>query len=710
MTSCVRCGQLLPDTGAICSRCGPPISTPGHVAPVDEGQDPPDLTGLLLNGRRFRLVRRLGIGGMGEVYEATDELLGRSVAVKLLAVELVASANARRRMLQEANILREVQHPNVVRAFDVFEDGGRLGLVLELMTGGDLSAHIPRHGLPSAEAVALMQSVLAGLAALHAKGLVHRDLKPGNVLLTARGVPKLSDLGVAKDTHGRRATRTGMAVGTYEYMAPEQVQGLEVDARSDLYAAGILFFELLSGRTPYGGRSDLDIQLGHVRDQPDFSTLVGRHPPALLAVLGRALEKAPDARWPTADAFRAALDASVAAPPVAAPVEPIPVKSVPPAPVEPRLLSGVEPLALPVGPPPVIETPTARGGGRTIALVAVGVLALGVVSGLVLNRVLVPTPSTGVSTVNAPGSVPSSAVTSPPPPSVAPTPVAFSMDTCVATADQLENQWQYAGAANALSTCISAAADARVRGDLRLKRAEWLDKAYLPKEALAEYQSALAESPTSASVNNKVAWFLLTTGAERSAADTLQAAREALPLAERAVELSRRSSTRILDTLAEAYAQLGRAADAGAIADEILLKDSKYPTSRLDSFRRADTRFMRTRRFEADHQAGRAWTPAVERLFNASETTELTPADIANLFPVEKFMLRNALYARRGQRLGVEWMDKAFGRMPWYTPKPTFSGKTDLTSRDWRNLRRIIDAEKTDEPHESTVVGLDEEE
>jgi serine/threonine-protein kinase len=704
MTSCAGCGQLLPAPGAICSRCGP--TSVAQQATADDGQDPPDLTGQLLNGRRFRLVRRLGIGGMGEVYEATDELLGRSVAIKLLAVELVASGNARRRMLQEANILREVQHPNVVRAFDVFEDSGRLGLVLELMTGGDLTTHIPRTGRTATDAIDLMQCVLSGLAALHAKGLVHRDLKPGNVLLTARGVPKLADLGVAKDLHGRRATRTGMAVGTYEYMSPEQVQGLEVDARSDLYAAGILFFELLSGRTPYSGRSDLDIQVGHVREQPDFSMLVGRHPPALLAVLGRALEKAPDARWPTADAFRAALNASVRAPAVAAPVEPIPVKTDQPASVEPRFVSGVDPLPLSVGPPPVTDTRAHRTGpGRKVGVVAVGVLALCIGAGLVWNRAASTASGPGVVT----GSAPSGVVASPPP-SVPPTAAAFSMDACVAAADLLEKQWQFAGAATALSTCITAATDARVRLDLRTKRAKWLDKAYQPKEALAEFQRALVEAPTNANLNNRVAWFLLTTGAERTPADAEQAAREALPFAERAVELSRRSSARILDTLAEALTQLGQVGEAGAVAAEIALKDPKYPVSRLDSFRRGETRIMRTRRFEADNQAGRAWTPAVERLFRGSDNSELTALEIANLLPVEKFMLRNALYARRGQRLGLEWMEKAFARMGWYTPKPSFNGKIDLTSRDWRNLRRIIDAEKADEPHEVAGVDRAEEE
>jgi len=677
---------------------------------VDDGQDPPDLTGQLLNGRRFRLVRRLGIGGMGEVYEATDELLGRPVAIKLLANELVASGNARRRMLQEANILREVQHPNVVRAFDVFEDGGRLGLVLELMTGGDLTAHIPRTGRPADDAVDIMQCVLSGLAALHAKGLVHRDLKPGNILLTAQGVPKLADLGVAKDLQGRRATRTGMAVGTYEYMAPEQVQGLEVDARSDIYAAGILLFELLSGRTPYSGRSDLDIQVGHVRDQPDFSILVGRHPPALLAALGRALEKAPDARWPTADAFRAALTASLRVPVGAAPVERISAKTEPPDAVVPRVVAGTDPLPVSVRPPTVTDARVfPMGAGRKVGVVVVGVLMFCIGGGLVWNRATSTASGPGTVNVNTTGSPPSSVVASPAS-KATPTEATFSVDACVAAADLLEKQWLYSGAANALSTCIAATTDARVRLDLRTKRAEWLDKAYQPKEALAELKQALVEAPTNANLNNKFAWFLLTTRAERSFADAQQAARDALPLAERAVELSRRSSTRILDTLAEALTQLGRIEEAGVVAEEIAQKDPKYPVSRLDSFRRGETRSMRIRRFEVDNQAGRAWTTVVAGLFRASDNSDLTAGDIAHLLPVEKFMLRNALYARRGQRLGVEWMDKTFAQMGWYTPKPSFNGKTDLTSRDWRNLRRIVDAEKTDEPHELASSGRADDE
>ncbi len=298
---CNACGHSNPDGSVFCGKCGLRVAQPD----IDEPEQL-DLTGHTLNGR-YRVDGKLGQGGMGAVFRATDLRLTREVALKVLSPELVAHPTARRRMTQEANALARIEHPNVVRLFDVFDEGHMFVMVLELVTGGYLRRRIQSQGLPEAEALRLMEGILEGLHAIHEAGLVHRDVKPENVLMTQKQVPKLADLGVARDASGAGKTRIGARLGTPEYMSPEQAQGFPVDHRSDLFSAGVVFYELICGVRPFAGHSELDVMSAVVHQPPDLRKLDGRVTPLTRAAIEALLQKDPNRRVASAADAAAAL-------------------------------------------------------------------------------------------------------------------------------------------------------------------------------------------------------------------------------------------------------------------------------------------------------------------------------------------------------------------------------------------------------------------
>ncbi|HET6374080.1 MAG TPA: serine/threonine-protein kinase, partial [Candidatus Polarisedimenticolia bacterium] len=226
--------------------------------------DLPRLTPGTLLGRRYRLGGQLGRGGMGVVLRATDEQLGREVAVKVLT-EAASSPDARERLLREARAAAALNHASIVAVHDVGEHEGIPFFVMELVPGSDLHQDPPRE-LPDIVRVAV--EICDALEHAHAHGIVHRDLKPENVLLSrttgGRGV-KLADLGVAVHDRGsHRITSSGEIVGTVAYMAPEQALGEPVDGRADLYALGVVLYELVTGRLPFTGTRPLEVVSQHV--------------------------------------------------------------------------------------------------------------------------------------------------------------------------------------------------------------------------------------------------------------------------------------------------------------------------------------------------------------------------------------------------------------------------------------------------------------
>ena len=224
------------------------------------------LVGHLLDGR-YRAGSRIARGGMATVYLATDTRLDRTVALKIMHRELASDADFVRRFIGEAKSVARLSHPNVVGVFDQGNDGEHLYLAMEYVPGRNLRDLLNERGrLGPAEALDLMVPVLAGLGAAHQVGFVHRDVKPENVLITADGRVKVVDFGLACAVAEARQTKTGMVIGTVAYLAPEQVSRACADARSDVYGAGVMLFELVTGRQPYTGDTPLAVAYKHVNE------------------------------------------------------------------------------------------------------------------------------------------------------------------------------------------------------------------------------------------------------------------------------------------------------------------------------------------------------------------------------------------------------------------------------------------------------------
>lgn len=273
------------------------------------------LVGRLLDAR-YRVESRLARGGMGTVYRATDIRLDRTVALKVMRDELAEDAEFVARFIREAKSAARLAHPNVVAVFDQGEDAGRVFLAMEFVEGRTLGDLIRERGaLPPQTALAILQPVLAALAAAHRAGLVHRDIKPENVLLADDGRVKVADFGLARAVSSA-TTHTaahGVLLGTVAYLAPEQVQRGVADARSDVYAAGVLLFEMLTGRQPFTGDNPITVAYQHVHDDvPAPSTLAPGVPAALDALVARACARDPDDR--PADAARFLAEVAAAHP------------------------------------------------------------------------------------------------------------------------------------------------------------------------------------------------------------------------------------------------------------------------------------------------------------------------------------------------------------------------------------------------------------
>ncbi len=259
--------------------------------------------------RRYRIEEIVGIGGMGIVYRAADLQLGVPVAVKVLRTEHANDRRFRERFRRELILARQVSHRNVVRIHDLGEDGERCFLTMDLVEGRSLRELIEKEGaLPLPRAVHLAKQLARALAGAHAQGVIHRDLKPDNVLVDANDHAFVSDFGIARSLGGAALTRTGMVVGTPNYLSPEQARGEEVDGRSDLYTLGIIFFEMLADALPFRGGSDSEVLAQRLVGSPSLEAIADKVPPPVLAVLRRLLERDPAQRYQTAPELLADLD------------------------------------------------------------------------------------------------------------------------------------------------------------------------------------------------------------------------------------------------------------------------------------------------------------------------------------------------------------------------------------------------------------------
>ncbi|MDL5202697.1 protein kinase [Streptomyces sp. ALI-76-A] len=272
--------------------------------------------GRALAGGRYQLRDLLGEGGMASVHLAYDAVLDRQVAVKTLHTELGREQAFRERFRREAQAVAKLTHTNIVSVFDTGEDeldGTTMPyIVMEYIEGRPLGSVLDEDvrqfgAMPADKALKITADVLAALEISHEMGLVHRDIKPGNVMMTKRGVVKVMDFGIARAMQSgvTSMTQTGMVVGTPQYLSPEQALGRGVDARSDLYSVGIMLFQLVTGRLPFDADSPLAIAYAHVQEEPVAPSSINRAlPPAVDALIARALKKNPNERFPSAEAMR----------------------------------------------------------------------------------------------------------------------------------------------------------------------------------------------------------------------------------------------------------------------------------------------------------------------------------------------------------------------------------------------------------------------
>jgi len=310
---CSKCQFDNPDATNFCGKCGVPLTADAQIADsLTKTLETPVRVlkpGTLIAGK-YKIIDEIGQGGMGVVYKAEDIKLKRSVALKFLPPHLLDSSELRERFLVEAQAAAALSHQNICVIYEVGESEERPYIAMEFVEGETLRDRLRRGPLKSEEALDYAVQIAAGLGEAHGKGIIHRDIKSANIMVTAKGQAKVMDFGLAKLRGGSSLTRTQTTLGTVAYMSPEQARGEELDPRTDIWSLGVVLYELLAGKLPFQGDHDQTVIYSIIHKEPE--SLVKIRPslePELDHVVGQAMSKKPSERYQTMEEFREDLEA-----------------------------------------------------------------------------------------------------------------------------------------------------------------------------------------------------------------------------------------------------------------------------------------------------------------------------------------------------------------------------------------------------------------
>ena len=310
---CPKCDFENPADTRFCGNCAAPLH------PFEEESAPPtktlqttpvELKTGTIFARRFEVIEELGKGGMGKVYKVLDKEVNEKIALKLLKTEIATDEKTIERFRNELKFARKIGHPNVCRMYDLNREGETHYITMELVSGEDLKSTITRIGqFPVGKAVSIAKQVCDGLSEAHRLGVVHRDLKPQNIMLDKEGNARIMDFGIARSLKAKGLTGAGVMIGTPEYMSPEQVDVRDVDQRSDIYSLGVILYEMVTGRLPFEGETSIAIAMKHKSEAPrNPKELNSQIPEDLSRVILKCLEKDKEKRYQSAGEVRAELE------------------------------------------------------------------------------------------------------------------------------------------------------------------------------------------------------------------------------------------------------------------------------------------------------------------------------------------------------------------------------------------------------------------
>ncbi len=308
---CPKCNTNNPDTQKFCGECATPLPSSKEILDTETLETPTEelTTGSTFAGR-YQIIEELGKGGMGKVYKALDTEIKEKIALKLINPEISADKKTIERFQNELKFARKISHRNVCRMYDLNKEEGNYYITMEYVPGEDLKSVIGMMGqLSGGKAISVARQVCEGLTEAHKLGVVHRDLKPQNIMIDKEGNARIMDFGIARSIKGKGITDAGVMIGTPEYMSPEQAEVKEVDQRSDIYSLGVILYEMATGRVPFEGETPFGIAMKHKSEMPkDPRAINAQIPEDLSKVILRCMEKDKEKRYQSAGEVRAELE------------------------------------------------------------------------------------------------------------------------------------------------------------------------------------------------------------------------------------------------------------------------------------------------------------------------------------------------------------------------------------------------------------------